>query len=41
MILEEDLSYKALRLLSVDKRMILPINVNIDLYISSYDVLHS
>jgi len=41
MILEEDLAFGSLRLLEVDKRLVLPIETSIRILISSTDVLHS
>jgi heme/copper-type cytochrome/quinol oxidase subunit 2 len=41
MVLEEDLKEGALRLLDVDKPLVLPINIKIRLLVTSTDVLHS
>ena len=41
MLLEEDLYFGGLRLLEVDSRIVLPINVHIRVLITSGDVLHS
>jgi heme/copper-type cytochrome/quinol oxidase subunit 2 len=41
MILEEDLIQGSLRLLEVDERLLLPIEKQIRLFITSSDVLHS
>jgi len=38
---EADLEYGQLRLLEVDNRLILPLEVSIRVLITSYDVLHS
>jgi len=41
MILEEDLVLGSLRLLEVDNRLLLPIETNIRVLVTSSDVLHS
>jgi len=41
MLIENDLVIGQLRLLDVDKRLVLPVETNIRLLITSTDVLHS
>jgi len=41
MVLEEDLESGSLRLLEVDQRLVLPIQTNIRILVTSTDVLHS
>jgi cytochrome c oxidase subunit 2 len=41
LVLENDLTVGAKRLLEVDKRVVLPINVTLRFLITSGDVLHS
>ena len=41
MVTEDDLTIGALKLLEVDNRVVLPVNTNIRLLITSSDVLHS
>jgi heme/copper-type cytochrome/quinol oxidase subunit 2 len=41
MVLEEDLPLGGNRLLEVDKPLILPVGVQIELLMTSHDVIHS